>query len=88
MIDEMSTNDSLQWSKLHFISILTCRVPKISINIGGASGDSLYTMCGPAFSPRYLNHFWFSWMGKMSKPNFFISLGLIPGVDDRNILKC
>jgi hypothetical protein len=28
------------------------RVPKISVNVGGVAADTLYTMCGPAFSPR------------------------------------
>lgn len=33
------------------------RVPKISLNIGGAIGDENYTMCGPSFEPN----FYFMW---------------------------
>ena len=33
------------------------RVPKVTVNVGGAVGDDLYTMCGPGFDPA----FYFAW---------------------------
>ena len=33
------------------------RVPRISLNVGGVTGDENYTMCGPAFEPN----FYFMW---------------------------
>merc|ERR1719220_2698189 len=33
------------------------RVPKISLNVGGALADENYTMCGPSFEPN----FYFMW---------------------------
>lgn len=35
----------------------TVRVPKITLNVGGAAADENYTMCGPGFDPR----FYFMW---------------------------
>merc|ERR1719400_2708474 len=41
-----------------FIQCLSVvRVPKISLNVGGAVGDENYTMCGPSFEPN----FYFMW---------------------------
>jgi len=33
------------------------RVPKVTLNVGGVSGDENYTMCGPSFEPN----FYFMW---------------------------
>jgi len=35
------------------------RVPRVTLNVGGALGDENYTMCGPSFDPR----FYFMWPG-------------------------
>ncbi|XP_023321293.1 methylcrotonoyl-CoA carboxylase beta chain, mitochondrial [Eurytemora carolleeae] len=35
------------------------RVPKVTLNVGGAISDENYTMCGPSFDPR----FYFMWPG-------------------------
>ena len=41
-----------------FIQCLSvARVPKISLNVGGALSDENYTMCGPSFEPN----FYFMW---------------------------
>lgn len=42
---------------IHCMSIV--RVPRITLNVGGAIGDENYTMCGPSFDPR----FYFMWPG-------------------------
>ena len=41
-----------------FVQCLSvARVPKISVNVGGALADENYTMCGPSFEPN----FYFMW---------------------------
>jgi len=42
---------------MHCLSIV--RVPRVTLNIGGAYGDENYTMSGPSFDPR----FYFMWPG-------------------------
>ena len=37
--------------------VAVARVPKITINITGATGDDHYTLCGPSFGSR----FYFAW---------------------------
>ena len=45
-------------------SLAVCRVPKISVNIGGVFGDEHLTMCGQSFDPS----FYFMWpRAEMSK---------------------
>ena len=36
---------------MHCLSIV--RVPRVTLNVGGAIGDENYTMSGPSFDPRY-----------------------------------
>jgi len=50
---------SCPWKKA-FVKVLNAslfclvRVPKVTLNVGGAISDENYTMCGPSFDPRNL----------------------------------
>ena len=41
--------------KRQMMSRRLVRVPRITMNIGGAFADENFTMCGPAFDPRNIN---------------------------------
>ena len=56
---EMSYNDSIALKERGKLArcIAVARVPKITINITGGTGDDHYTLCGPSFGSR----FYFAW---------------------------
>lgn len=92
-IQGLALKDRAKFTQSHSVA----RVPKLSINIGGATGDELFTMCGPSFDPD----FYFMWptapMAKSkdteNKPmlaQYWVSQGSADGVilpeDTRNVV--